>query len=285
MKSTSKFKWRLLSRIGLCLALSGSFAGRMRAAEWHAAVGAETSGRGGQALAFLPNEMWVRAGDSIRWTFPTHERHTLTFLSPGQTRPPGFGPIFGVPVGCPGITPTGSSFDGSACVTTGVFEDPNTPPYTVFFPMPGNFKFVCLVHADMTGVIHVTNGSEPLPHDQAFYDHEAEAQAAVLLADASRLQGAVTPTEEAGETDRVAAGSGQVVTTTGGGSQTASLMRFLRRVIVIRVGDTVEWTSLDPSITHTVTFGTEPADPRPPSSTSTPTSDGAQAGHDQLARG
>jgi plastocyanin len=30
---------------------------------------------GSQALAFLPNERWVRAGDSIRWTFPTHERH------------------------------------------------------------------------------------------------------------------------------------------------------------------------------------------------------------------
>ena len=159
--------------MGSGLLLSGGFAGRLGAAEWHATVGVETPDGGGQALAFLPNEMWVHAGDSIRWTFPTHERHTLTFLQPGQTRPPGFGPTFGVPVGCPGITPDGSSFDGSACVTSGVFEDPNTPPYTVFFPTPGNFKFVCLVHADMTGVIHVRNGSEPLPHDQTFYDHQA----------------------------------------------------------------------------------------------------------------
>jgi plastocyanin len=36
----------------------------------------------------LPNEFWVHTGDSIRWTFPTHERHTLTFLTSGQTRPP-----------------------------------------------------------------------------------------------------------------------------------------------------------------------------------------------------
>jgi plastocyanin len=53
-------------------------------------------------------------------------------------------------------------------------------------------------------------------------------------------------------------------------------MRFLRDVIVIRVGDTVEWTSLDPSINHTVTFGTEPADPRPPSANVLPDADGAR---------
>ena len=63
---------------------------------------------------------------------------------------------------------------------------------------------------------------------------------------------------------------------TGAGSQTAALMRFVRQTIVVRVGDTVEWTSLDPSINHTVTFGVEPADPRPPSANVTPTLDGAR---------
>ena len=248
----------------------------LHAAEWHATVGFETPDRGAQALAFLPNEMWVHAGDSIRWIFPTHERHTLTFLKPGQTRPPGFGPTFGVPVGCPGITPDGSSFDGSACVTTGILEDPSTPPYTVYFPTPGNFKFVCLVHADMTGVIHVTNASEALPHDQSFYDHEAQTETAALLSGASSLSGAATRAEQEVGTNVVAAGAGKVVTTTGAGSQTASLMRFLRDAIVIRVGDTVEWTSLDPSINHTVTFGVEPGDPRPPSVNVVPDADGAR---------
>lgn len=275
MNSTSKFKLNVHPVVGLGLALFGCLAGMLHASEWHITVGMETPDRGGQALAFLPNEIWIHAGDRIRWTFPTHERHTLTFLMPGQTRPPGFGPIFGVPVGCPGITPDGSSFDGSACVTTGVFEDPGTPPYTVSFPTPGNFKFVCLVHADMTGVIHVKNGSEVLPHDQAFYDHEAQSQAQTLLADASRRR-AAAPSEETAEMNAVAAGAGEVVTTTGAGSQTASLMRFLRDVIVIRVGETVEWSSLDPSINHTVTFGTEPADPRPPSANVLADADGAR---------
>src|ERR1700722_675299 len=93
-----------------------------QAQDWQATGGGESPDRGRQALGFLPNELWIHTGDTIRWTFPTHERHTLTFLTPGQTRPPNFGPIFDVPVGCPGLTPDGSSFDGSACVTTGILR-------------------------------------------------------------------------------------------------------------------------------------------------------------------
>jgi plastocyanin len=243
---------------------------------WQLQAGAESPDFGRQAIAFLPNEVWIHAGDSIRWTFPTHERHTLTFLKPGQTRPPGFGPVFGIPVGCPGLTPDGSSFDVSACVTTGVLLlDQNTtdaPTYSVTFPSAGNFKFVCLIHADMTGVVHVVDPSQSLPHDQEFYDREAQREQELLLAYAPRIayQG------EDATANHVAAGIGQIVTTTGAGSQTVSLMRFVRQTIVVRVGDTVEWTSLDPSINHTVTFGTEPADPRPASPGITPTLDGAR---------
>ena len=267
---------RILCRCTLLIALIVPLSAL--ANTWQLQVGAESPDRGRQALAFLPNEVWIHAGDSIRWTFPTHERHTLTFLKPGQTRPPAFGPVFGVPVGCPGLTPDGSSFDGSACVTTGVLLVDGTtttsPTYTVTFPAAGNFKFVCLVHADMTGVVHVVDPSQFLVHDQDFYDREAQSEQALLLAHAPRIDDRGIATDV--QTNDVAVGIGEVVTTTGAGSQTVSLMRFVRQMIIVQVGDTVEWTSLDPSINHTVTFGTEPADPRPPSPGVTPTSDGAR---------
>jgi plastocyanin len=234
---------------------------------WQLQVGAETGDRANQALAFLPNEIWIHTGDSIRWTFTTQERHTLTFLTPGQVRPPLFGPTWGVEVGCPGTTPDGSSFDGSTCVHSGILFAPRT--YSVHFPSAGNFKFVCLAHADMTGVVHVLNMAENLPHDQDFYDQQAQREQALLLAEAARLNGREPYSG-------MAAGVGEIVTMTGAGSQTASLMRFGQGTIVVGVGDTVEWTSLDPSINHTVTFGTEPADPRPPSANVLPTSDGAR---------
>ena len=264
--------------------MAGATITTAQAKEWQVIAGAETPDGGSQALAFLPNEFWIHAGDSMRWTFPTHERHTITLLTPGEVRPPGFGPVFGIPIACPGagVTPDGSSFSGSTCVSAGVLLLPEgappsaTPPsYSVVFPTTGNFKFVCLIHADMTGVVHVRNPSETLPHDQDFYDRRAQAERVLLLRAASHLQGRGTLEDEVSEND-IAAGAGEVMTTTGAGSQTASLMRFLQNTIVVRVGDTVVWTNLDPSINHTVTFGVEPSDPRPPSGNVTPTSDGAR---------
>ena len=154
---------------------------------------------------------------------------------------------------------------------------PAVQSYSVRFPVAGNFKFVCLVHVDMTGVVHVLNLSEILPHDQTFYDRETRDDSEALVADASRLAGRRTPgNNNPVDSGKVTAGIGAIVTTTGGGSQTVSLARFLRDCLVVRVGDTVEWTNLDPSTPHTVTFGTEPADPRPPSSQVTMDSDTAR---------
>ena len=50
------------------------------AVTWRATAGAQRTDEGIQALAFLPNELWIYAGDSIKWTFPTGEIHTVTLL-------------------------------------------------------------------------------------------------------------------------------------------------------------------------------------------------------------
>jgi plastocyanin len=73
----------------------------VRATTWQAISGAQSTDEGIQALAFLSNELWIHAGDSITWTFPTPEIHTVTFLKPGQIRPPRPGVAGG---GCPGTT-------------------------------------------------------------------------------------------------------------------------------------------------------------------------------------
>lgn len=246
---------------------------RVAAAQLQVVAGAQSHDAGRQALAFLPNELWVHVNDSITWTFPTPEIHTVTFLKqdavPQQVRPPRPGLPGG---GCPETTPDGSSFDGSTCVTSPELVDGAT--YTVTFPTAGNFKFVCLVHSNQTGAVHVIPLSETLPYDQAFYDSEAHRQRAELLADGSRLEGRGIATARFFENE-VAAGIGEIVAT-GGGSHTMSVMRFLRGKIVVHVGDTVEWTNLDPVTPHTVTFGTEPAVPQVPSPDVTLDPDGAR---------
>lgn len=273
---------------------------------WHLAVGAETKDMGRQAIAFLPNEIWIHAGDSITWTWQSDEIHTLSFLTPGQTVPVDF------TQGCPGFGASGSPFDGSACLTTPPMVKGQT--FIVFFPTPGNYKFECLVHLYMTGTVHVLDLSAPLPHDQAFYDQEAAQERRALLTDTddsksmgmdmsdsagqsmngsvtvqvlprrdhsstgtkNLLAGSVLGPSQAGK-NQVKAGVGEI-SSTPGGLQLSSLVRFVKGTITIHVGDTVEWTNHDPLEPHTITFGPEaddPANPFPPSANVTVDPDGA----------
>lgn len=250
------FQWLLILSI-LIVPQAG------RAQSWQATVGAQSRDQGRQALAFLPNEIWVHAGDSVTWTAPTDEIHTVTFLKPGQIRPP-------FQVGCPGITPDGSPFDGSACVNAGILVSGQT--FTVTFPTPGNYRLACLVHQNMTAVVHVLDLSEPLPHDQDFYDEEAARERSALLSDRDRKGDSESSHSHGNE---VTAGVGEIVAT-GGGSQTLSVVRFMRPTTVIHAGETVEWTNSDPVTPHTITFGIEPENPIPPSSDVTLDADGAR---------
>lgn len=233
-------------------------------AQWHATVGAQSHDKGHQALAFLPNELWIHAGDTVTWKFVTDEIHTVTFLKNGQVRPP-------FAAGCPGFSGSPASFDGSTCVTTPPMVKAAT--FTVSFPNAGNFKLVCLVHQDMTATVHVLKLSEALPHHQDFYDDEAEDEAEALLSDRDHS----ADDEGHFAANQVAAGRGEVGAN-GGGLQTLSVVRFRHGKTVIHAGQTVEWTNLDPATPHTVTFGAEPANPIPPSANVSMDTDGARHG-------
>jgi plastocyanin len=220
----------------------------VQGATWQAIAGAQSADMGRQALAFLPNELWIHAGDNITWTRAPNETHTVSFPTLDQLLPAG-------PHANDAITPDGSPFDGSSEVNSGQLKFGQT--YTVKFPTAGNFKLICLVHLYMNGTIHVLEPSERLPHDQAFYDREATNQGSQLVSeidnrgDNKNLHGVI-------------AGTGEIVAT-GGGFQSAALFRFFPETIKVHVGQAVEWTNTDPAATpHTITFGVEPANLRFP---------------------
>ena len=232
-------------------------------AQWSATIGAQSTDLGRQALAFLPNEIWIHAGESITWTVAADEPHTVTFLTDGQIRPP-------FTVGCPGFSEGSAVFDGSSCVTSAILF--KGAKLTVAFPVAGDFKLVCIIHQDMTGIVHVLDPSQPLPHDQEFYDRLAQTEGKALLAD----KDATKPKHQHSQ-NSVTVGGGEIVGT-GAGTDTLSVMRFGDPVITVRAGATVEWTNEDSTTAHTVTFGTEPQDPVPPSSNVTVDPDGARHG-------
>ena len=100
---------------------------------WQLQVGAQNGDRAHQALAFLPNEIWIHSGDSIAWAFVANEVHTVTFLTPLQVRPNRFTGCTG---GGPpdGRTPDFSVYDGTACVNSGILTSADGQTYTVVSP-------------------------------------------------------------------------------------------------------------------------------------------------------
>lgn len=87
---------RQLTRLVL-LSSAIVFSQAARAESWQVTAGAQSPDKASQALAFLPNEIGIHAGDTITWTFPVLEPHTVTFLTAGQVRPSAV-------AGCPGTT-------------------------------------------------------------------------------------------------------------------------------------------------------------------------------------
>ena len=229
---------------------------------WYANVGAETHDQSVQADAFLPNEMWILAGDSIQWTFaPKNEIHTVTFLASNQVRPlppfpigpppPPIGPPVAFPANCGPFT-TPQIYLGN-CISSNAENGGAT--FTVTFNNPGNYRLVCLIHTDMNGTVHVltnNNQNAAVLHNQKFYDDEARDQANDLLSDRDDQREEVSDLPG----NQVIAGIGEIAAT-GGGTQYRSVVRFLKSTITIHKGDSVTWTNLDPTEPHTVTFGPE----------------------------
>jgi plastocyanin len=130
----------------------------------------------------------------------------------------------------------------------------------------GNFRVACLLHENMQGVVHVLDASQPLPHDQAFYDKEA-AEKIALLTD-------VVASHHHTTAMGVVVGSGEIISTPGG-SQTLSILRYMNNNITVHLGATVEFEADDPITPHTITFNTPPDNIAAPSDNVTVDADGA----------
>jgi plastocyanin len=142
------------------------------------AVGVE-SHAGAEVLQFLPREVAISVGDTVRWTnLSMHEPHTVTFLGnedppefilvePQEAGPPTlvFNPIMFFPAG-------GDTYDGTSLTGSGAFgpelaefddEFPRTATYELTFTAPGAYRYYCAFHSGslddehgMVGTVTVT---------------------------------------------------------------------------------------------------------------------------------
>jgi len=234
--------------IGLGSSLSPSSA--RAATVWQDTVGAQTPDKGIQALAYLPNDLWIDAGDSIAWKWGSDEPHTVS-LGPTD------GVSFQTPETCNGAASSTHqcTWNGSGLVTSGALEDGAT--FTVTFPTAGTFTYKCLLHSNMTGTAHVQAAGAAYPHDQRFYDRQGTEQTQNLIQRGQRILERERDAVE--DTRDIIVGNVEPVITTSGGSQSILIPRFVNGDLHIRVGQTLTWTAPDTLAPHTVTFGVEPS--------------------------
>lgn len=207
--------------------------------------------RGIQANDYLPRDIWIDAGDTVRWKVTTGEPHTITFL--GGTRKPVFNPADPKvlqPVG--GSTYAGVGYHNSGVLPRGAFGGPrggNT--YSLRFTKPGDYPYVCLMHGEMAGVVHVLPAGTPTPFTQAQYSQVDARQAATLLDQGRLLERIALQT---------AAAHGHLVISGTGDGRVAD-EEFLPARLTIHAGESVTFLNLDPETPHDVLFGEEPKQP------------------------
>jgi plastocyanin len=245
--------------VGLAALPSTASAAPPQPKAWKATAGAQTPDMGIQANAFLPRDMTVNVGDTITWTVASGEFHTVSFLSGGSPPPlviPG-GP-YGIQINPDAVTPAGgSSYSGSGFFNSGLLLQSST--YRLGFGATGDFNFVCLLHSEMKGTVHVNEAGSRYPRTQLQYDQQGRAQSFGLLGLGLGLAGQGLADAFKGGGKDVTAGIGRLLP----GVATVAVVEFEPKVRVVHVGDTVTFTNFDPEFPHTVTFGQEPPGDQP----------------------
>ncbi len=216
---------------------------------WHLHTGASSQAEALQGLAFYPSSaVTIDAGDTVSWTFPSNEPHTVTLLGAGQTKPPPpTDPSIAKPAG-------GSTYNGKTYTSSGFLFGGKT--YALTFTKPGTYTVHCLIHQpEMRSTIVVQAAGTAYPEQQAAYDQAGASASASDLAAA--LASAGTFAYPSGSR-RFAVGISP------GGPMAApvapTVLRFLSTndlsatSATVPVGSTVTWTNLSNNEAHTVTF-------------------------------
>jgi plastocyanin len=211
---------------------------------WMMTAGESSHNQALQALVFYPSAITIDAGDSIVWTAPAAEPHTISFPILGQKPLPPTDPTASKPEG-------GSTYDGTAYASSGFIAGGAT--YKLTFPKPGTYTFYSLPQEPLAvGTVVVQALGAPYPQTQAEYNATAQASSATDLQNALNSVGTVPVVA-----NTISAG---VSPTTPGGA-TSSVMRYLvgptlvdDQNVTIPVGTTLTFVNRSNNVPHTVTF-------------------------------
>ncbi len=239
---------------GMAFAVSGCSGGsstldqQPKEQSWQIQAGASSSDQAFQGLNYYPaSTLTIDSGDTVTWTFPTGEPHTVSLFPPGQALPSPADPANSNPAG-------GTTFDGSTFTSSGFKLLGGT--YALRFTKPGTYKVYCLIHQpEMVMTIVVQAAFAPYPHPQSYYD---SAAATARTADLAAANASLAGFPYAAGSLHL--GAGISPGTPAGPSSKSTVLRFLstsdvtNQTTTVAAGSTVVWTNLSNNAPHTVTF-------------------------------
>jgi plastocyanin len=241
----------LAAAISAILSIAGFLQSPALAAEvqtWDVQAGSasfDSAGPSGGGNRFYPEAITIHQGDRV--TFTPIGPHTVTF-----NRPPG--PVFRL------FMPSGGTTISSPTQQTnsGIFGGgPGAGSYTLTFASTvptGSYKVICALHIGMVETIHVVAAGAALPKTPAEYRALAQREIARDLATQAEI--AAEAREDFEDED------GSPTVLVGAGNRRVTNLRFFPADVTVRVGQRVTFLKTkDPTEPHTVTFGTQPADP------------------------
>lgn len=213
---------------------------------WQAQTGASSQQEAYQGLNFYPNAITIDVGDTVVWTFPSGEPHTVALLGPRSSPPPPTDPSVSQPTG--GITYDGSTYTSSGFLLLG-------KSYSLTFTKAGTYVVYCLIHPGMNQTITVQPAGTAYPQTQKQLDQAAGA------AETNDLQQAANAVLQF----PYALGGSHLAAGISAGLNAAmppphsTVVRFLdgptlNNTTTVPVGTTVTWTNLTSNSPHTVTF-------------------------------
>jgi plastocyanin len=192
---------------------------------------------------FAPGTVFVQPGDTVKFTFPWLEPHSVTF---------------GQPTGDPSVLVGGAnpSYDGTTFISSGlVFGGPtSTDSYSVTFPKKGNFNFFCILHPLMTGNVVVQTPDLGTPDNQASVDARGDALITGALGQLKAVAAAMAAKPVAVSAN--AAGGRKYTLSISSSTDQAvgDVQQFFPASVNIGVNDSVEWVS-GVQTPHTVSIG------------------------------
>jgi plastocyanin len=252
----------------LGLLLSVSFAGTVQAATTlNVGVGVGSGTVSGNA--YLPGDLTILVGDSLKWTIESDEPHSITFGNGPAGVAPDEWPVTGLTGTVPpppGVANLTGTYGGTGFLNTGLLWPDSTA--TVTFTAAGTLSYICVIHPGMAGTVNVVASGTTTTQAEA--DTKAGQTRDALNGAVAGLQAAaeaaVTETERLDGTSLwsiFTSSVGPVGPQPGGGTGFLELLRFIPSSLQIEEGDTVKWTATP---VHTVTFlaaGTDPSSVNP----------------------